>query len=211
MGRLFTIRGQLRASTAEAIMEALDGGHISEREVCVQWWKLGRWFYGFRLRDESRSHTFSLLDIAMDKEEEVLGVLRRGAIHEGTSKSSTSPDLKPTAYMRGGCHAWDWCNPINMNKHLQVPTSTYAPNDNVDAISVVPMQEFERKATNTNFITVVSLIFSGIALVMAMLLEVNGDLHLIISLYCIGSSRHDMPYGPRPTPAAIIPNGRNFG
>lgn len=63
-------------------MEALDSGHISEREVCVQWWKLGRWFYGFRLRDESRSRTFSLLDIAMDKEEEVLGVLRRGAIHE---------------------------------------------------------------------------------------------------------------------------------
>ncbi|KAF7139498.1 hypothetical protein RHSIM_Rhsim07G0150200 [Rhododendron simsii] len=76
-----------------------------------------------------------------------------------------------------------------MNKHLQVPTSTYAPNDNVDATSVVglvppmqefnvdaisvvelvpPMQEFEREATNMNFITVVSLIFLGIALVMAM-------------------------------------------
>lgn len=132
MGRLFTISGQLRASTviwlggdaqnwifflflscfytmlisitfvlfknaypclsffglmwyclqAEAIMEALDSSHISEREVCVQWWKLGRWFYGFRLRDESRSRTFSLLDIAMDKEEEVLRVLHRGAIHE---------------------------------------------------------------------------------------------------------------------------------
>ncbi|KAG5550553.1 hypothetical protein RHGRI_015497 [Rhododendron griersonianum] len=70
---------------------------------------------------------------------------------------------------QGGCHVWDWCNPINQ---LQVPTSTYAPNDNVDAISVVelvpPVQEVERKATNMNLITVVSFIFSGIALVMAM-------------------------------------------
>lgn len=67
---------------AEAVMEALNSCHISEREVCVRWWKLGRWLYGFRLRDESHSHTFSLLDIAMGKEEEVLGVLHRGAIHE---------------------------------------------------------------------------------------------------------------------------------
>ncbi|KAG5535981.1 hypothetical protein RHGRI_023689 [Rhododendron griersonianum] len=54
-----------------------------------------------------------------------------------------------------------------MHNQLQVPTSTYAPNDNVVEL-VSPVQEFERKATNTNFITVVSLIFSGIALVIAM-------------------------------------------
>ncbi|KAL6971348.1 hypothetical protein U1Q18_031026 [Sarracenia purpurea var. burkii] len=67
---------------AESIMEALELSKISKREVCVRWWKLGRWFYGFRLRDETRSRTFSLVDIAMAKEEEVLGVLHRGAIHE---------------------------------------------------------------------------------------------------------------------------------
>lgn len=54
-----------------------------------------------------------------------------------------------------------------------------------------------------------------------MILSVGGGvpnisiLHLIISLNCIGSSRHDMPYGPvpspRPTAAAIIHNGRHFG
>uniref|UniRef100_A0A5B7B910 Putative F-box domain, cyclin-like protein n=1 Tax=Davidia involucrata TaxID=16924 RepID=A0A5B7B910_DAVIN len=67
---------------AEYVIEALDSCKISEQQVCVQWWKLGRWFYGFRLRDESRSRKFSLGDLAMAKEEEVLGVLHRGAIHE---------------------------------------------------------------------------------------------------------------------------------
>ncbi|PSR92649.1 F-box only protein [Actinidia chinensis var. chinensis] len=67
---------------AEYIMEALNSCKISEREVCVRWWKLGRWFNGFRLRDESHSRTFSLADIAMAKEDAVLGVLHRGAIHE---------------------------------------------------------------------------------------------------------------------------------
>lgn len=67
---------------AENVMEALHNCNISERQVCVQWWKLGRWFYGFRLRDESLSRRVSLRDLAMAKEEEVLGVLHRGAIHE---------------------------------------------------------------------------------------------------------------------------------
>ncbi|XP_059632681.1 uncharacterized protein LOC132275244 isoform X2 [Cornus florida] len=67
---------------AEYVMEALDSCKISERQVYVRWWKLGRWFYGFRLRDESHSRKFSLGDLAMAKEEEVLGVLHRGAIHE---------------------------------------------------------------------------------------------------------------------------------
>ncbi|KAH7573627.1 hypothetical protein JRO89_XS03G0182200 [Xanthoceras sorbifolium] len=66
----------------EDVMEALQSCKISEREVCVRWWKLGRWFYGFRMRDESHSRWVSLADLAMAKEEEVLGVLHRGAIHE---------------------------------------------------------------------------------------------------------------------------------
>ncbi|KAI8530063.1 hypothetical protein RHMOL_Rhmol11G0025800 [Rhododendron molle] len=49
-----------------------------------------------------------------------------------------------------------------MHNQLQVPTSTYAPNDNVVEL-VPPVQEFERKATNTTRPK-----FSGIALVMAM-------------------------------------------
>ncbi|KAJ0035503.1 hypothetical protein Pint_25036 [Pistacia integerrima] len=66
----------------EIVMEALQSCKISERQVCVKWWKLGRWFYGFRMRDESRSRRVSLADLAMTKEAEVLGVLHRGAIHE---------------------------------------------------------------------------------------------------------------------------------
>lgn len=63
-------------------MEALESSKISEREVCVKWWKLGRWFYGFRMRDESHSRWVSLADLAMAREKEVLGVLHRGAVHE---------------------------------------------------------------------------------------------------------------------------------
>ncbi|KAL8515548.1 hypothetical protein ACS0TY_014292 [Phlomoides rotata] len=66
---------------AENVIEALDTSQVSERQVCVQWWKLGRWFYGFRLRDEFRSRNISLGDLAAC-DEEVLGVLHRGAIHE---------------------------------------------------------------------------------------------------------------------------------
>ncbi|KAL3829383.1 hypothetical protein ACJIZ3_018185 [Penstemon smallii] len=69
---------------AKYMMEALCSSSISERKVCVQWWKLGRWFYGFRLRDEVHSHNVSLGDLAScsSNEKEVLGVLHRGAIHE---------------------------------------------------------------------------------------------------------------------------------
>ncbi|XP_038723639.1 uncharacterized protein LOC120015333 isoform X2 [Tripterygium wilfordii] len=66
----------------EYVMEALLECKISERQVRVQWWKLGRWFYGFRLRDESHSRCISLADLALAKEDKILRVLHRGAIHE---------------------------------------------------------------------------------------------------------------------------------
>lgn len=66
---------------AEYLIDALGECSISEREVCVQWWKLGRWFHGFRLRDELHSRIVSLIDL-VTVNEEVLGVLQRGAIHE---------------------------------------------------------------------------------------------------------------------------------
>lgn len=66
----------------EYVAEALKSHKISDRQVCVKWWKLGRWFYGFRMRDEYHSHWVSLADLVTKKEEEVLGVLHRGAIHE---------------------------------------------------------------------------------------------------------------------------------
>ncbi|KAH0781948.1 hypothetical protein KY290_001546 [Solanum tuberosum] len=66
----------------ESVMEMLNNSNISQREVRVQWWKLGRWLFGFRLRDELITRTVSLEDLATGKEEEVLGVLHRGAVHE---------------------------------------------------------------------------------------------------------------------------------
>lgn len=63
------------------VMEALCSNAITGRLVCVQWWKLGRWYRGFRLRDELCSRSISLGDLVASNEE-VLGVLHRGAIHE---------------------------------------------------------------------------------------------------------------------------------
>lgn len=73
--------------------EALDRSQISERQVCVQWWKLGRWFYGFRLRDEFHSRHVSLRDLAASNEE-ILSVLHRGVIHEVFRVQISAP--KPT-------------------------------------------------------------------------------------------------------------------
>ncbi|XP_026450086.1 uncharacterized protein LOC113350198 isoform X2 [Papaver somniferum] len=71
----------LNVSTEDAIA-ALRNCSIQERELCVSWWKLGRWFYGFHMRDESNIRRVSLGDLALAKENEVLAVLCRGAIHE---------------------------------------------------------------------------------------------------------------------------------
>ncbi|KAF5192397.1 F-box-like protein [Thalictrum thalictroides] len=74
------------------VLEALSNSHISERQVCVKWWKLGRWMYGYRLRDESYSRKVSLADLALGKDEDVLGVLRRGAIYEVLRVQISIPD-----------------------------------------------------------------------------------------------------------------------
>ncbi|KAJ8767524.1 hypothetical protein K2173_017593 [Erythroxylum novogranatense] len=67
---------------ARHVMDVLLNCKISERQVCVKWWKLGRLFYGFRMRDECQCRCVSLADLATDKGDDVLGILRRGAIHE---------------------------------------------------------------------------------------------------------------------------------
>ncbi|KAJ0979733.1 hypothetical protein J5N97_015207 [Dioscorea zingiberensis] len=64
------------------VMEALQNHNIAERQVCVNWFKLGRWFYGFRLPDESRSRKVTLRELTTSKGEPILAVLNRGAVHE---------------------------------------------------------------------------------------------------------------------------------
>lgn len=44
--------------------------------------KLGRWFYGFRLRDEHESRKISLSELTMSEGASVLAILNRGAVHE---------------------------------------------------------------------------------------------------------------------------------
>lgn len=66
---------------AENVINALEYSKISEKQVSIKWWKLGRWFYGFRLRDESHYRVVSLADLAIHKHE-VLELLYRGAVYE---------------------------------------------------------------------------------------------------------------------------------
>lgn len=78
-------------------MKALNLGKIVDRQVSVQWWKLGRWFYGFRLRDELHSRNVSLADLAACNDE-VLGVLHRGAIHEVIRVQISTPKPVHTSW-----------------------------------------------------------------------------------------------------------------
>lgn len=67
----------------ENLAETLRTCEISHRQVCVKWWKvLGRTAYGYRRRDESHIRWISLGDFAIEDDEPLLGVLRRGTIHE---------------------------------------------------------------------------------------------------------------------------------
>ncbi|CAL0330677.1 unnamed protein product [Lupinus luteus] len=64
------------------LIEVLRACQISDRHVCVKWWKVGRWFYGYRMRDESHSRFVSLADLATEDDDNILGVLTRGTVHE---------------------------------------------------------------------------------------------------------------------------------
>uniref|UniRef100_A0A1D1YIS3 F-box domain-containing protein n=1 Tax=Anthurium amnicola TaxID=1678845 RepID=A0A1D1YIS3_9ARAE len=79
------------------VMEALQSSQISERQVCVNWFRLGRWFYGFRLPDESRSRRVSLWELATS-EEELRNILNRGAIHEVLRVQITSVISTPSIF-----------------------------------------------------------------------------------------------------------------
>ncbi|XP_027332546.1 uncharacterized protein LOC113847559 isoform X2 [Abrus precatorius] len=79
---LFNPQMNVLLNLGDNLIEVLRTHEISERRVCIKWWKLGRWFYGFRMRDEPHSRWISLADLATEHDEQILGVLRRGTIHE---------------------------------------------------------------------------------------------------------------------------------
>ncbi|XP_021737881.1 uncharacterized protein LOC110704407 [Chenopodium quinoa] len=64
------------------VKDALQCSDISERQVSIKWWKVGQWSNGFRLRDESHYRVVSLANLATNTQEDVLGVLSRGAVYE---------------------------------------------------------------------------------------------------------------------------------
>ncbi|XP_066363170.1 uncharacterized protein [Miscanthus floridulus] len=64
------------------VSKALQAHRVSERIVCVNLLKLGRWFYGFRLPDEYESRKISVGELTMAEGAEILAILNRGAVHE---------------------------------------------------------------------------------------------------------------------------------
>ncbi|CAN6469384.1 unnamed protein product [Victoria cruziana] len=80
------------------IAEALCLCQISNRRVCVRWWSLGRWVYGFRQRDEVRVNRVSLLDILKPENQEILWVLERGVVHEVLRVQISTDDCRISAW-----------------------------------------------------------------------------------------------------------------
>ncbi|XP_050870461.1 uncharacterized protein LOC127073350 isoform X3 [Lathyrus oleraceus] len=64
------------------LVKVLRTCEISDRHVCVKWWKLGRWIHGYRGRDELLFRWISLENLATEEDETVLRVLRRGTVLE---------------------------------------------------------------------------------------------------------------------------------
>ncbi|TVU19114.1 hypothetical protein EJB05_35248 [Eragrostis curvula] len=64
------------------IGKAIQACQLADRMVCVNLLKLGRWFYGFRLPDETESHKISLSELTTAEGADVLAILNRGAVHE---------------------------------------------------------------------------------------------------------------------------------
>ncbi|MBA0616488.1 hypothetical protein Godav_016531 [Gossypium davidsonii] len=68
---------------AFCITEALRGGKIVDRRVCVKWRQPGRWFNGIRIQDGYHSRCVYLEDLVTGEDDgEVLTVLERGATRE---------------------------------------------------------------------------------------------------------------------------------
>ncbi|XVE82059.1 hypothetical protein DITRI_Ditri15bG0116200 [Diplodiscus trichospermus] len=67
---------------ASDVLEAFLSSKISDHQVCFNWWKTGRPSYGFRLPDECHSHCISLEDLAIAKDEKMLGIFGQGATGE---------------------------------------------------------------------------------------------------------------------------------
>ncbi|XP_028781642.1 uncharacterized protein LOC114737824 [Neltuma alba] len=90
----------------DKLKEALQASEIAERHVCIKWWKLGRWFYGFRMRDESHSQWVSLADLVID-DGRLLALLRRGAIHEVLRVQISGEDHHTTPWSTQITHGHD--------------------------------------------------------------------------------------------------------
>jgi hypothetical protein len=63
-------------------LEALKKCQVANRQVRLSWLKIGQWFHGFRLRDENYTRKVSLAELTTSKEEPILAMLNRGAVHE---------------------------------------------------------------------------------------------------------------------------------
>ncbi|ERN16929.1 hypothetical protein AMTRI_Chr02g264650 [Amborella trichopoda] len=88
----------------ERITRALCGCRVSERQVCIRWWKLGQWSHGFRRCDEMHVRRSSLGELFKPEKSEILSMLYRGVIHE-VLRVQISADFGTSAWARRDMHS----------------------------------------------------------------------------------------------------------
>lgn len=66
----------------DVVNAALYSCQVSTREVCVFSFRLGRWFFGFRMPDEHSSRRLSLAELTTSNEEQLRTFLNRGLLHD---------------------------------------------------------------------------------------------------------------------------------
>lgn len=83
-------------AAGDVVKEALGLRQVSERKVCVFSFRVGRWFFGFRLPDERTSHVVSLGDLTTSEESDLRSMLGRGAVHGVLRVQITSVSAEKT-------------------------------------------------------------------------------------------------------------------
>lgn len=90
------------------VAAALEAAGVAERQVCLRWWSMGSMGRGgFRLRDDMRTATLSLRDIALasrTRDSWLLPLLERGTVYE-ILRIQISADFTSSAWVGRDMHS----------------------------------------------------------------------------------------------------------
>ena len=89
------------------LKEALAKNQIADKHICLRWWSLGQWMNGFRRGDEMHVCIAPLSKLLEPKQEQLLYVIQRGAIHE-VLRVQISADFRSSAWIARDMHSQRW-------------------------------------------------------------------------------------------------------